>query len=158
MKTPLSICCSILLPFICLNQDVGAATTARVPEICDTLIEGKFLRQAAESVGLRSLDLESTDRNSGKFNSELVVTFKPVSKVSAADLAKGLRESIRKYILSPTFAGVASFRKESDTISSVSVHGVDQEKRVRIEADAVTLGDGSVRLKLFCVTSKETDK
>jgi hypothetical protein len=99
------------------------------------------------------------DSNSGTSNSELVLLLKPISKVSALKAAQGLRDTIQKAVLSRDFAGAAIvFGSAADPICSASIYGSDQSQRIRIEAEAVTLSDGSVRMKLVCVTSPEQKK
>ncbi len=145
---------------ICLLACAGLAAPQQSPSACTALQKGEFLTALAHSLGVRWVEPASIDSNSGSANSELVLLLKPISNVSAIKAAQGLRDTIQKSILSPGFAGVAGrvTGSQADPICSVSIYGHDQNQRVRIEADAITVPGNSVRVKLVCVTSPEEKK
>ena len=128
-------------------------------DACALLQQPEFLGAFARSIGLHEREIEKAfiDTNSGKSNSELVLILKPISKVPASKVAQGLQTTIQKNVLSPQFAGTAGsiIDEKAGVIYSIGVHGNDQGKRIRIAADVITLSDGTVRLKLMCVTSPE---
>lgn len=158
MKVISRICC-ILFLFVSLTDQAAEGTTASKTDACSLLQRPEFLNTFARSIGLRERELEKAfiDTNSGKSNSELVLTLKPISNVPAAKVAQSLRDTIKKNVLSIQFAGSSEVITEEKpySIYSVGVNGHDQGYRIRISADIITLSDGKVRLKILCVTSPE---
>ncbi len=159
MKVSLHTLCSSFIASLCLVVCVVQSAPQQSPNACVAIQKGEFLTALAHSLGIRSVEPASIDSNSGSSNSELVLLFKPISNVSVIKAAQGLRDTMQKTVLSPGFAGIAGVTgSPADPICSVSIYGYDQNQRVRIEADAITLSEGSVRVKLVCVTSPEQRK
>lgn len=159
MKTSVQILYSFIIASLCLVAYAVEAAPQQSPSACAVIQNGEFVTALAHSLGIRSVEPASADSNSGSSNSELVLLLKPISNISAIKVAQGLRDTIQKTVLSPAFAGTAGvIGSPADPICSVSIYGHDQNRRVRIEADAITLPDGSVRVKLVCVTSPEQKK
>ncbi len=157
MKTSLNILISAITASLCLVACGVQAAPQQSPSACEALQKGDFRTALAHSFGVRSVELSYVDSNSGSANSELVLLLKPISNITAMKAAQGLRDTIQKTVLSPGFAGVAGMTtgSQAEPICSVSIYGHDQNQRVRIEADAITLPGNLVRLKLVCVTSPE---
>lgn len=157
MKRLLPIVFSLLTMLFLSPCGITAEPASAELSICDILKSGSFRTEIGKTAGTGSLQLDYVDSNSGKLNSELVIMFKPVWNVSSATLLNAFRENISKRALSSPSARSTSARKDVDIISTVSIYGHNQGTRVRIEADAIKISDGSVRLKVVCVTSKESD-
>ena len=159
MKMLSCILCSLLYLFTSFVPCVGQNAREQGTYPCDAIQKGEFRTALARSIGTREIEEASIDTHRGSSNSELVAVMKPISKVTPIKAAKGLHDTIRKSVLSAGFDGTSIVTGTgSDSICSVSFYGHDRGMRVRIEADATALTNGSVRLKIVCVTSPEQKK
>lgn len=121
------------------------------------LREPEFRNKFARSLGIPERDVQTTliDTDSGKVSVETVITLKLPNGIKPQKAADSLRAAIKQSLSSNFSGSQTTIKNLAPDLTVVSVNGLDQGRRVRIEADIFTLRDGSLLVKYVSITSPE---